>query len=404
MKTNFSFLRSPFSVLLLAAAMVFAGCGGNEAGDEPPNVPPGVTPTLSVSPASISADVEAGNYTLTVTSNTSWAAVVEDAAMHAWCTITNGTKGGENGTITLHTTQNTVAEERYAIITVTAGSLTRQVTVTQAATAQQPLILEVDKTYISAASCATTHTFSITSNSTWTATVSAGATWCTVFRTSGRATGSATVSVAINTLHENRTASVIVTSGQLTRVVTVGQLPGPYVIYTTSDAPSHAASNKVWIFDLPRTIDLGRTTTTWSDLIQIPECNKEEHITSSTVPDCYSSTNDGKTQYFYNWTYVDTYKNKLCDKGWSVPNTEYYILSFVNWPVHVRTAWCDCASVDHVQNGFVLECSDFIEEWVPDYGGGGTWVYENRCETSLCEERILSSNKSAYLKLRCAHL
>jgi hypothetical protein len=235
--------------------MIFAGCEEKQAGGDDPDV----TPTLSVTPASIPAEAEAGNYTITVASNTAWTAAVEDAAAHNWCTITNGTKGSEDGTITLRTVQNTITEERYALITVTTGTLTRQVAITQAAAAP---VLNVDKTDINATATAAAYTIGVTSNLTWTATVSSGATWCTLPNSTGGLetrsnNGTVTVNVAENPTAETRAATVTVTSGTLTKTVAVTQaaaVPTLEVDKTTIEAGTNAAaytigvtSNATWM-------------------------------------------------------------------------------------------------------------------------------------------------------------
>ncbi|MDR3180945.1 MAG: BACON domain-containing protein [Prevotellaceae bacterium] len=472
--------RHATSLLVLLLLLTFAGCEEKQNGGNTPDE----KPALTVSTASIPATAAVGNYSITVTSNVAWTAVVEDAATHAWCTITNGTKGTENGTITLHVAQNTVTEERYAIITITAGTLTQQVTVTQAATAlalnvdkttidataaasnhtiavtsnvawtvsssatwctvsptsgnnngavtvnvaenlimeartatvtvtsgtltQQvtvtqaalpapTIILAVNKTYIDGSSISTTHSIGITSNSTWTATVSTGATWCTVSPSSGRASGSVTVRISINTLPEPRTASIIFASGPLTDAVDVMQRQSPYITtYNTSDAPSHAASNQVWAF----------TASTWSDDIQIPECDKADHITSNTVPDCYSQTANGASTYYYNWPYIDSYKNTLCDKGWQAsPDVGDYTMGSEETGVHIchivtghgvsynkpNDRWSGCEG-----------CGLWWTAW-PDEGTNDAWVFGwcSNCGNMYGCGWGAYRQRSNYLPVRC---
>jgi hypothetical protein len=206
-------MKTKLFILFIALAIV--GCEEKQESDDTPEV----KPVLLVQPATISATAAGGSHTLAVTSNVAWTAMVEDAAAHAWCTITNGTTGSENGTITLQTAQYTVTEERYAIITVSAGTLTRQVTVTQAAAAP---VLNVDKTAIDATVAANSYPINVTSNLTWAAAVNSGATWCTLPNaTTGN--GTLMVNVAENTLFTTRAATVTITSGTLTKTVAVTQ-------------------------------------------------------------------------------------------------------------------------------------------------------------------------------------
>jgi hypothetical protein len=126
-RSPFSFLRSPFSVLLLAAA--FASCGDEDA---PELV---VEPSLSVTPASISAAYTAGTYGITVTSNVNWTAAVNAGA--TWCTVSPAT-GNDNGMVTVSVAENPIVEERSATVTFAYGMLTHAVPVTQASLPAPP--------------------------------------------------------------------------------------------------------------------------------------------------------------------------------------------------------------------------------------------------------------------------
>jgi hypothetical protein len=76
--------------------------------------------------------------------------------------------------------------------------------------------------------------------------------------------------------------------------------------------PPLAASTQTWKFG----------TQTWSDAIQVPECNKERFENSYTEPQCRSYTYEGKTFYYYNWPHVDANKNTMCPGAWRVPSKE----------------------------------------------------------------------------------
>ena len=273
---------------MAAAAMVFAGCEEKQEGGDD-----GAAATLTVAPASIDAGATAGSYTLTVTSNTAWTATVEDAAAHGWCVIINGARGSENGSITLQTAQNTVVEERYATITVAAGTLTRQVTVTQAAAAP---VLEVDKTTIPAAIAAATYSIGVTSNLTWAAAVNSGATWCTLANANATGNGTVTVQVAENPTIETRAATVTVTSGTLTRQVAVTQssaAPALAVDKTTIPAAIAAAtysigvtSNSTWT----ATVNSGATWCTVSPASGSGDGTVNVSVTANSIMASRSAT------------------------------------------------------------------------------------------------------------------
>ena len=77
-----------------------------------------------------------------------------------------------------------------------------------------------------------------------------------------------------------------------------------------SGSPTYAASTQVW--------KLG--TQTWSDRITVPECNKEDFITSNTDPDCRSINDNGTLRYYYNWTYVIANATTMYPAPWRVPS------------------------------------------------------------------------------------
>jgi hypothetical protein len=95
-------------------------------------------------------------------------------------------------------------------------------------------------------------------------------------------------------------------------------------------APPHAASAKTWVFG----------DQTWSDAIQIPECNKESFELSASAPQCRSYSREGKTYYYYNWRYVQAHAEQLCPTPWHVPtNIELDYMCKTAPNVMVELAW-----------------------------------------------------------------
>jgi hypothetical protein len=76
--------------------------------------------------------------------------------------------------------------------------------------------------------------------------------------------------------------------------------------------PPYAATTQTWTFG----------NQTWSDAIQMPDCNKEDFEDSYTDPQCRSYTENGKTWYYYNWPYVNANKTTMCPDPWRVPTKE----------------------------------------------------------------------------------
>jgi hypothetical protein len=79
-----------------------------------------------------------------------------------------------------------------------------------------------------------------------------------------------------------------------------------------SDTPTYAASTKTWKFG----------EQIWSDAIQIPECNKSFFAESRTEPQCRSYSYEGKTYYYYNWSYVIAHDYAMCPPPWRVPTLQ----------------------------------------------------------------------------------
>jgi hypothetical protein len=59
----------------------------------------------------------------------------------------------------------------------------------------------------------------------------------------------------------------------------------------------------------------------WSDVIQVPACDKSDFMESVTSPDCRSYTSGSTTWYYYNWPYVIANQDKMCPAPWRVPSS-----------------------------------------------------------------------------------
>jgi uncharacterized protein (TIGR02145 family) len=92
------------------------------------------------------------------------------------------------------------------------------------------------------------------------------------------------------------------------KIVTIIMLCGVMSGYAQS-TPPYAASTQTWKFG-------GQT---WSDAIHIPECNRGAFYSRTTEPECRSYTEGFNTWYYYNWTYVNANKNRMCPSPWRVP-------------------------------------------------------------------------------------
>ncbi|MDR1983213.1 MAG: hypothetical protein LBQ28_00075 [Prevotellaceae bacterium] len=211
MKRNTIFMRAMAG--LIAVALMVGGCSKDD-------VKP-AEPTLTVDQTTINAPAEGDAYVVKVTSNTTWNVSV--GANSAWCTISPTSKDG-NGDLNITVAENTDTQQRTTTVTITAGTITRQINVTQAAKGEDALELSVDKTTIPATAAASSYSIGVTSNAAWMATVNSESSgWCTLTNASATGNGTITVNVAQNAATTQRTATVTVAAGSVTRQVIVTQ-------------------------------------------------------------------------------------------------------------------------------------------------------------------------------------
>jgi hypothetical protein len=86
----------------------------------------GATPVLSVDTTKIDAVATATAYAIKITSNLAWTVTSNET----WCSILP-TSGKGDSTLTVNVAENTAIETRTATVTITAGTLTCNITVTQ---------------------------------------------------------------------------------------------------------------------------------------------------------------------------------------------------------------------------------------------------------------------------------
>lgn len=170
--------------------------------------------TLNVTPASQSVAAASGSTTFNVNSNVTWS--VSDN--QAWLTV-SPTSGANGGIITANFSANSTTNSRTATITVTGGGLTKTVTVVQAGSVPNTLVVTPATQSVAAAGGSTT--LSVSSNVTWAATDNQS--WLTLSPASGVNNGTITATFSANTSSSNRTATITVTGGGFTRTATIVQ-------------------------------------------------------------------------------------------------------------------------------------------------------------------------------------
>ena len=197
----------------------------------PPSAPAAApTVTLNVNQTNLAFTATQGaanpaNQSLTITSNTAW--TVSKNASASWLTVTPPS-GSNNGTLTVSVnTATATVGANTDTITVTGGGITRTVTVTLTLAAAPTVTLNVNQTNLAftatqGAANPANQSLTITSNTAWTVSKNASASWLTVTPPSGSNNGTLTVSVntATATVGAN-TDTITVTGGGITRTVTV---------------------------------------------------------------------------------------------------------------------------------------------------------------------------------------
>ena len=169
---------------------------------------------LVVAPTSLSLAAGASSAPVQVTANVSW--TVTDN--QTWISVAPAS-GTNNGSFTVSATANTATTARTGTVTVTGGGLTRTIAVSQAGTTASNLALS--QTSLSFGSGAASSGVNVTANVTW--MITDDQTWLSASPTSGSNNGSFTVSATANTGTANRTGTVTVSGGGLSRAIAVTQ-------------------------------------------------------------------------------------------------------------------------------------------------------------------------------------
>lgn len=170
---------------------------------------------LAVEPASHTLTNAGGTVTSTITGNASWTAT---KGSEDWFTMTPASGSG-NGSIVFTVSPNNTISVRTATVTVTSGSISKEITITQAG---QDISLDVNPTSHSVVSAGSTASSTITCNTAWTVTKGSES-WLTVDKTSGSGNGTILFTVAANTTVNVRSAIVTVTAGSVTKEITITQ-------------------------------------------------------------------------------------------------------------------------------------------------------------------------------------
>ena len=175
----------------------------------------GIESSLALTPSTRGVGATGGNNTLTVASNSNW----NWSSSAPWLTSSESTTQNGAQTFSYSVAQNTSTQARTATITITAGNLTRSHTVTQSGAEPSVSINPANRNVPATGSNAS---FAVLSNTTW--SWSHSAPWLTSNESATQNGDQVfSYSVAANTSTQARTATITITSGDLSTTHTVTQ-------------------------------------------------------------------------------------------------------------------------------------------------------------------------------------
>ena len=199
----------------------------------------GAVAALEITPANTNVgNGAASGLTLAITANVAWTATTNAS----WLTVTSGTSGSGNGTVTFSVAANGETTARTGGVVVAGGGFSRTCTVVQAGAVPA---LNIDpETMNMGSGAASGLSLGVAANVSWTATTNAA--WLTVTGgASGSGGGTVAFSVAANGETTARTGGVVVAGGGFSRTCTVvqaGAVPALNIDPETMNMGSGAAS------------------------------------------------------------------------------------------------------------------------------------------------------------------
>lgn len=184
-------------------------------------------------------------YIITVESNVEWTV---RSSKSSWCKV-DPSEGTGNGTFEIILTEN-AGSERKAVVTVSSGSLSCKINVTQKAVAEpepEEPYLEVGMSELTVeADDVSKYVISVKSNADW--SVSSNKAWCEVDPSYGTGEGVFNIVCTENTSYSERYAVVTVTSGDISSKINVTQKaaeePEGYLELTATYLEFSAESSK----------------------------------------------------------------------------------------------------------------------------------------------------------------
>ncbi len=202
------------------------------------NTVPVFSYSLEIDPSSRNHDSGAvTGQTFSVVASAFWTATRVTA--DDWITITDGSAGGGNGTVTYSIATNNVTTPRSGLITVSGGGITRTFMVNQAGTAPVLSINPASRDHVAAGAAG--QTIAVTGNVAWTA--SETNTWISITGgAAGSGNGTVTYSVSTNTVITPRSGTIMIAGGGVTNTFTVNQAGAAPALSINPASRDHVAA------------------------------------------------------------------------------------------------------------------------------------------------------------------
>ncbi|MEA5005427.1 MAG: BACON domain-containing protein [Rikenellaceae bacterium] len=204
------------SLLFFFLILISYGCTKDEA----PKI------DLNISGGEISGQYQSSSQTVTFITNKSWTATVSESGTPSWISVRP--VSGKAGTITLNVDMqaNTVYQNREAVVTITAGSVTSTFRVRQEAA---PPTVTIDRSIQNVGYEAGVATVAVSTNGApWSLTGLPS--WLTASSTSGNTAATITFTYQANELAVARVANLVFTSVTATKTHVMTQAAAPATI------------------------------------------------------------------------------------------------------------------------------------------------------------------------------
>lgn len=200
------------SLVLLSTLLLINCGGGGSSSDDKGTASPKVN--LSVSPSTISFDEAVNTESLTITTTSNWSATNNVD----WLSL-SATSGSNNSTLDVNVIANDSALSRSAEISITAGTTTKIVSITQNPGVFADLLVSSSSLTIHPAG--ESQSFQITTQESW--TINNDSDWLSLSIESGTGNATVTTTALENSKGNARNVTLTVNAGSLSKNVKVSQ-------------------------------------------------------------------------------------------------------------------------------------------------------------------------------------